>query len=516
MQPDIECDDDYEDADGFRIYESIRLKAYWGLGIYALLFAIFLRFFSSDEGKHRFAFLTAKMEDDWYWWEVFLLFRKVAIMCSGLFNTSAPERGWYLGSTVIILALTCHAFARPFKDPLVDTCEFVSLLSTLIIFQGGMVWNMDKSGKLGPWLEALSIGLIMLTSIIGIVVQYQAFDDRSGDPDQFQGAALRRVSPKKLRQLCRQLTEPKIDLAPIDDVTLEDTPPEEEQHDNPALTATTKDQHRLAMTDRVIALTEQLEALPGTACVNQRCTWWSFNAAEDFIEKLNEISQPGCEDEIVQLLNFERAHENRKGVILELQTRYMAALIVKHPAVRRLTANITNASNDAKAACQLLDGQDELDEAIVVLTAARLANVADPVSVTDKIWSLVKMTFNSAKHATKGGAELGVAGVKKGHHHVKKVATAATAKNVPTDMTPVEGDAAQDAAAPGDDSNATDADNDAGKKDGKKHKKHKKHGKKRRRRSQTSSSRGDDGDDDGDDNGDGDSASNGSRSSETE
>ena len=76
-------------------------------------------------------------------WQV-LLSRKCLIMISGLFNTSRPERGWYLGSFVIVCSLTLQTFARPFKDKLIDLCETTSLFSTLIIFQAGMVWSMTE------------------------------------------------------------------------------------------------------------------------------------------------------------------------------------------------------------------------------------------------------------------------------------------------------------------------------------------------------------------------------------
>ena len=73
-----------------------------------------------------------------------MLARKGMIMMSGLFNTSHPERGWYMGSMIIIGSLVLQAFARPYKDKLIDLCETISLLSTLIIFQAGMVWSMNE------------------------------------------------------------------------------------------------------------------------------------------------------------------------------------------------------------------------------------------------------------------------------------------------------------------------------------------------------------------------------------
>eukprot|EP01046_Picozoa_sp_COSAG06_P029157 COSAG06_NODE_2685_length_6452_cov_2.674170_3_plen_110_part_00 len=91
-----------------------------GFGLWLFVILSFTAFFFSKHGKERYAFLTQKMEDKWYWWELVLLLRKQLIMACGLFNTSAPSRGWYLGSLVIILSLAAHSFARPFKDTWVD------------------------------------------------------------------------------------------------------------------------------------------------------------------------------------------------------------------------------------------------------------------------------------------------------------------------------------------------------------------------------------------------------------
>ena len=108
---------------------------------WAVVMAAIVLLFMGKGGKARFNFLTGKMEDEWYWWELLLLLRKIGIMCCGLFNTSNVERGWFLGSFVIILSVCAHSYARPYKSGLIDACEFVSLLSTLLIFQMGMVWN---------------------------------------------------------------------------------------------------------------------------------------------------------------------------------------------------------------------------------------------------------------------------------------------------------------------------------------------------------------------------------------
>ena len=78
-------------------------------------------------------------------------------MLCGLFNTSTPERGWFMGSGVVIVALCMHSYARPYEDALIDTVEFVSLLSTLLIFQMGMVCRPKQLVELSTFHWALQL-----------------------------------------------------------------------------------------------------------------------------------------------------------------------------------------------------------------------------------------------------------------------------------------------------------------------------------------------------------------------
>ena len=84
---------------------------------------------------------------------------------------------WYVGSGVVVVALSLHAFARPFcklfialpcqcdlsvevgqflslnivaDDELADVCEFLSLISMLLLFQSGIVFKMVSELMLFP------------------------------------------------------------------------------------------------------------------------------------------------------------------------------------------------------------------------------------------------------------------------------------------------------------------------------------------------------------------------------
>ena len=75
-QPDIECvvggiDEPTE-------YSEIRALALYGLGGWVFTFGVICVLFLTKGGKQRFDFLTGKMEDSWYWWELWLLVRKVS------------------------------------------------------------------------------------------------------------------------------------------------------------------------------------------------------------------------------------------------------------------------------------------------------------------------------------------------------------------------------------------------------------------------------------------------------
>ena len=49
--------------------------------------------------------------------------------------TPIAEQAWFLGSTVMVASMLLHTWAKPYEDALIDWCEFLSLVSSLFIFQ---------------------------------------------------------------------------------------------------------------------------------------------------------------------------------------------------------------------------------------------------------------------------------------------------------------------------------------------------------------------------------------------
>ena len=73
-------------------------------------------------------------------------------------------------------------------DETVPYCWCAALLSTLIIFQSGMVWNstVDETGLLAGGLEKLSIVLILMVTVLGIIAQIEAIQENNSDPRSFR------------------------------------------------------------------------------------------------------------------------------------------------------------------------------------------------------------------------------------------------------------------------------------------------------------------------------------------
>eukprot|EP01043_Picozoa_sp_COSAG02_P035509 COSAG02_NODE_2548_length_8557_cov_17.177229_2_plen_1173_part_00 len=201
IQPSIECDRALPE------YEEVFLKAMKGIAIWLIIGSAIAKKFLSAGGKYRYSFMTTKLEDRWFWWELLLLVRKIAIMASGLFNTSAPARGWFLGTMIVIFSLAAHAYARPFKVDIVDATEFVSLLSTLIIFQSGMVWNsgMDESGLVSAVLEYVAMLLVLLVCVLGTIAQLVAIQENHSDPNHYSPLNIRRLDYSAITKLAMRV-----------------------------------------------------------------------------------------------------------------------------------------------------------------------------------------------------------------------------------------------------------------------------------------------------------------------
>eukprot|EP01043_Picozoa_sp_COSAG02_P075699 COSAG02_NODE_15733_length_1145_cov_1.732314_1_plen_190_part_00 len=121
------------------------------------------------------------------------------------------ETGWFLGSTVIVCSLLLHCAARPYEDGLIDWCELFSLLSTLFIFQAGLVFKTlndpekpqttDAAATVKWWLEWISLALTVANVFLATFIELRVWIHvRDGEEDY------------RVRMLKRQVEESKLEM----------------------------------------------------------------------------------------------------------------------------------------------------------------------------------------------------------------------------------------------------------------------------------------------------------------
>eukprot|EP01043_Picozoa_sp_COSAG02_P004329 COSAG02_NODE_111_length_36009_cov_42.221248_26_plen_190_part_00 len=71
IEAEVECDQDNDER-----YRIVFIKGSVGLAVWLVCMVVLVCSFLSDTGKAKYAFLTEKMEDTYYWWELLLLLRK--------------------------------------------------------------------------------------------------------------------------------------------------------------------------------------------------------------------------------------------------------------------------------------------------------------------------------------------------------------------------------------------------------------------------------------------------------
>jgi hypothetical protein len=181
VDPTVECI--FDDT----IYFSVYVRAWIGMLMYMAMFGAFI--YGCWAKRDLFAFLGDKFEDKWYYWELVLVGRKVGIMAAFLFYSATPAQSWLFGSMIITASLVLHAFARPYEDPLIDMCEFFSLVSTLFVALSAIVFavlddpnNPNKSEHarfMSSLCETVSIIAILMNCVFGMYIEgrvcYQVF-----------------------------------------------------------------------------------------------------------------------------------------------------------------------------------------------------------------------------------------------------------------------------------------------------------------------------------------------------
>lgn len=106
-------------------------------------------------------------------------------MAAFQFFSSTPAQSWLFGSMVLMVALVAHAFAHPYEDPLIDVCEFFSLVSILFVALSSIVFavlddpahpNMqDRARFVSRLCEVMSMVMIFANSTLGMFIEVRVY-----------------------------------------------------------------------------------------------------------------------------------------------------------------------------------------------------------------------------------------------------------------------------------------------------------------------------------------------------
>jgi hypothetical protein len=135
--PEIECYNPDSDHLHIRVLSTIGLVLFVG-GIATLLLFLVRAQRSNIAGLGELAFLGDKFEDQYYYWEIVIVARKVLLMA--IFLMFKRLSAVLLATFLIIFSLSIHIAARPFEDQGTDWTEMLSLIAQLITLVSGPVF----------------------------------------------------------------------------------------------------------------------------------------------------------------------------------------------------------------------------------------------------------------------------------------------------------------------------------------------------------------------------------------
>ena len=161
--PDIECHPCDQSDDGNLRYKPMMVKAYifatvYGLGTPALFFGVLYTY--KDELKKNsfmssFGFLSTKMREEFYTWEVIISFRKLLLVVGTKFSNNHVVVSTLWNAFVVVLAFGLQVWAWPFANDDANWAELLTLLSTMLVLILGMAqWNTSDSDVVGVSVDA--------------------------------------------------------------------------------------------------------------------------------------------------------------------------------------------------------------------------------------------------------------------------------------------------------------------------------------------------------------------------
>lgn len=135
----------------------------FGLPLFTLLILVIRRSkLDSNSMKITLCFLYKGYTRSHYYWEFFILYRKVAMITASVFLAQVSIRMQALTVLAILLfALFCQLQVRPFFDPMLNRLEVKAILVSALTIYSGLYYDTNK---LNVWLKIGIFGVMILAN----------------------------------------------------------------------------------------------------------------------------------------------------------------------------------------------------------------------------------------------------------------------------------------------------------------------------------------------------------------
>jgi len=100
-----------------------------------------------EKTRQTFGFLYSNYEEKYYFWELIIILRLVAMAGVSVLFEGNPSMQATLGAQVLFLAMFLHMICRPFQDEMLDTVETYSLASSVLALTCGNLLLSDTTPK---------------------------------------------------------------------------------------------------------------------------------------------------------------------------------------------------------------------------------------------------------------------------------------------------------------------------------------------------------------------------------
>jgi len=142
-------------------------------GIPALLFARLFVFRAKLEGistQRRFGFLFVGYQLEFWWWEITVMVRKLAMVCITVFSAGSEYFQLVFTAMVAGIGTVAQLSFKPYDNVVVNNFEFIALSTNSITLMGGLVFHGGPSKVVSEFTTVILMGFNIVVVLFFIVL----------------------------------------------------------------------------------------------------------------------------------------------------------------------------------------------------------------------------------------------------------------------------------------------------------------------------------------------------------